>query len=302
MSVVEILVYFALFVVGLAVGSFFNVLAFRYNPSRSVFYHKNLSGHSKCLSCNKRLRWFELIPLVSFVIQKGKCRGCGGRFSFQYPIVEFLGGFILVGIPLYFNKFYGITDLFSFSAPLRSYYGFLILWVLVFLTWLLISAIDYRHYLVPDGLNVALGVLGIVIIAVKSLPSSWFLAFHNSFLRHYELIFSPTQTVWLNHLLGALIAGLFFVLLVFLSRGKGMGMGDVKLAIASGLVLGWPDMGLAIIIGFIVGGAWAAVLLVANKKTLHDEIPFAPFFILGMVLTVFLGFEMVESYLNLFNI
>jgi prepilin signal peptidase PulO-like enzyme (type II secretory pathway) len=68
MSVVDSLVYIALFVIGLAVGSFFNVITLRYNPSRSVFYHKNLSGRSKCLSCGKRLRWFELIPLVAFVI------------------------------------------------------------------------------------------------------------------------------------------------------------------------------------------------------------------------------------------
>lgn len=302
MPAIEIFVYFALFVVGLAVGSFFNVVTLRYNPARSVFYHKNIAGRSRCLQCGKSLRWFELIPLVSFAIQKGKCRNCGGRLSIQYPAVEFLSGAIFAGIPLFFTRFYGVVAPFSFSASLRSYYGFLILWILVFLVWLLISVIDYRHYLVPDGLNITLAVLGIIITAIKTLPSGWLLPFHDSFLRHYSLILSPTQTVWLNQLLGAVLAGLFFLLLVAASRGRGMGMGDVKLAAASGLVLGWPDIGLAIIVAFFLGGLWGAFLLLSRKKTLHDKIPFAPVFILGMALTVFLGFGIVHGYLGLFNI
>ncbi|OGG39635.1 hypothetical protein A2116_00670 [Candidatus Jorgensenbacteria bacterium GWA1_49_17] len=302
MSAIDGLYYIALFIIGLAIGSFLNVVAFRYKSSRSVFYHKNLGGRSHCMQCGASLRWFEIIPVVSFIIQKGKCRSCGGKFSLQYPIVELLSGGILAGVPFYFSKFYGIMEPFSFSASLRSYYGFLILWILVFLTWLLISVIDNRHYLVPDGLNTTLAVLGVVIAAIKTLPSGWLLPFHDSFLRHYELIFSPTQTVWANHLLGALIGGLFFFILVAVSRGRGMGMGDVKLAVASGLVLGWPDIGLAIILAFILGGIWGALLLLGGKKTLHDKIPFAPIFIVGIALTVFLGFGIVHGYLSLFNI
>ncbi len=302
MPAIDIFVYCALFVIGLAVGSFFNVVTLRYNPARSVFNRKNIGGRSRCLQCGKPLRWFELIPLLSFFIQKGKCRSCGGKLSFQYPIVEFLSGAIFAGIPLYFVKFYGIAEPFSFSVSLRSFYGFLILWILVFLTWLLVSVIDHRHYLVPDGLNITFAVLGVVIAAIKTAPSGWLLPFHDSFLRHYSLILSPTQTVWLNHVLGAVIAGLFFLLLVVVSRGRGMGMGDVKLAAASGLVLGWPDIGLAVIVAFVLGGLWGAVLLLGRKKTLHDKIPFAPIFIIGMALTVFLGFGMVHGYLGLFNI
>ena len=302
MPPVDALVYFALFVIGLAVGSFFNVVAIRYNPDRNVFYHKNLCGRSKCPHCGKHLKWFELVPIISFLVQKGKCRNCSKGISLQYPLVEFLGGGILAGVPLFFNSLYNIAEPFSFSASLRSYYGFLILWILVFLTWLLISVIDYRYYLVPDGLNITLGVLGVAIAVVKSLPSAWFIVFHNSFLRHYELVLSPTQTVWLNHLIGALAAGSFFFMLVVLSRGRGMGMGDVKLAIGSGLVLGWPDIGLGVILGFIIGGTWAAALLFLEEKTLRDRIPFAPLLISGMVITVFLGFEIIQGYFSLFNI
>lgn len=298
----ELLAYLLLFAVGLAVGSFLNVLALRYNPSRSVFHPESLSGRSRCPHCGRNLEWFELVPLVSFIVQQGKCRTCGERLSLQYPFVELLSGLVFAGIPFLFGKFYGVAGLFSFAPALRTYYGFLILWILVFLTWLLISVIDWRHYIVPDELNVTLGVLGILITTLETFPSSWLLPFHNSFLRHYELIFSPSQTPWLNHLLGAVFGGLFFLLLVALSRGRGMGMGDVKLAVVSGLVLGSPDIGLAIVLAFILGGAWGAILLFAGKKTLHDKIPFAPIFILGMVLTIFLGFEIVRGYFSLFNI
>jgi leader peptidase (prepilin peptidase)/N-methyltransferase len=216
--------------------------------------------------------------------------------------VELLTGGIFAGVPLYFNKFYGVIEPFSFSAPLRSYYGFLILWILVLLTWLLISIIDHRHYLIPNGLNLTLGVLGILILAVKVLPSTWLLPFHYSFLRHYELIFSPTQNVFVNHVLGALAGFLFFWILYKFGRGRAMGGGDVKLAAASGLILSWPDIALATIIAFILGGAWGAILLLFGKKTLHDKIPFAPIFILGMVLTVFLGFKIIQGYFSLFSI
>lgn len=302
MPALDGLAYIALFVIGLAVGSFFNVVTLRYDPSRSVFYHKNLSGRSKCMHCGETLRWFELIPLVSFIIQRGECRRCGEKLSLQYPVVELLCGLIFVGVPFYFSKFYGVANLFSFSAPLRSYYGFILLWILIFLVWLLISVIDSRYYLIPNGLNLTLGVLGLIILAIKTLPSVWLLPLHSSYLRHYELILSPSQSPWVNHLLGAVIGGLFFLILVLVSRGLGMGMGDVKLAAASGLVLGWPDIGLATVLAFILGGIWGAILLIVHQKTLHDRIPFAPIFILGMGLTVFLGFEIVRGYFGLFNI
>lgn len=81
-----------------------------------------------------------------------------------------------------------------------------------------------------------------------------------------------------------------------------MGMGDVKLAAASGLILSWPDMALAMILAFILGGALGAILLLTGKKTLHDKLPFAPIMILGMVLTFFFGFRILGGYFGLFDI
>lgn len=283
-------------------GSFLNVVALRYQPSRSVFDPRSLGGRSNCPYCRTKLKWFELIPLLSFFIQKRKCRKCGHRLSLQYPIVELLSGLIFVAVPFYLHRFYGVLDIFSFDPSLRSFYGFLVVWVLVFIVWLLISIIDSRHYLIPNELNIGLGILGVIIVLIKRLPSSWLLPFHNTFLRHYELLFSPFQNVIANHLLGALLGALFFGVLIVVSRGRAMGLGDVKLALASGLVLGWPDIGLATLLAFIFGGTWGVILLLTKKKTMRDKIPFAPIFILGIVVTVFFGFKIVNGYFGLFNI
>ncbi|KKU94357.1 MAG: Type 4 prepilin-like protein leader peptide-processing enzyme [Candidatus Jorgensenbacteria bacterium GW2011_GWA1_48_13] len=298
----EALYYPILFLFGLAVGSFLNVLILRYAPERSVFSLENLRGRSHCPHCGKTLQWFELVPFLSYIAQGGRCRSCGKKLTVQYPLVEFLSGAIFVALPLYFSKFYGFIGLFPEGSGFRSYYAYLIVWVLILLTWALISVIDMRHYLIPNELNVLLAALGVILVAVKSLPSVWLLPFHSSFLRHYLLIFSPMQNIWINHLLGALAGLLFFGLLIAISRGRAMGMGDVKLAAAAGLILSWPDMALAMIIAFILGGVWGAFLLLTKKKTLRDKLPFAPIMILGMVLTVFFGYQIVSGYFGLFNI
>jgi len=298
----DIFYYLVLFLFGLAAGSFLNVLILRYTPERSVFSLENLRGRSHCPHCGKVLRWFELVPLFSYFAQGGRCRSCGKKLTLQYPLVEFLSGAIFVALPFYFSKFYGFTAIFPAGSGFRSYYAYLIVWILILLTWVLISAIDLRHYLIPNELNVGLAALGVILVAVKSLPSAWLLPFHSSFLRHYSLIFSPTQNVLVNHVLGALAGLLFFGFLTALSRGRAMGMGDVKLAAVSGLVLSWPDIALGMMLAFVLGGLWGALLLLTKKKTLRDKLPFAPIMILGMVLTLFFGYQIVSGYFGLFNI
>ncbi len=96
--------------------------------------------------------------------------------------------------------------------------------------------------------------------------------------------------------------GLFFGFLVFISRGKGMGMGDVKLALSSGVVLGWPDIALATILSFLLGGLVGGILLIFGKKHIKDKLPFAPFFVFAVFLTVFLGHSIVSGYFGLFGI
>ena len=288
-----------LFVFGAIVGSFVNVVAWRYKPGSSVFSLKKLSGRSRCPYCSKQLSWIELVPFVSFAVQGRKCRTCKHRLSWQYPLVEFLSGSIFVVVPWFLYRFYNAQHIW---IDPRFFWGLVTFWVLVFLIWLLITIIDIRHYLVPNGLNVALGVIGVLIAVSKNAIVDMILPFHNSFLRQYQLILSPSQDVWFNHITGAVVGGLFFTGLILLGRGRAMGWGDAKLAVASGLVIGWPEMGLSILLAFVIGGAFASVLLVLKKKSMKDKLPFAPFLISGFVISIFFGASIIQWYLGLFGV
>lgn len=298
------LFYGMLFILGLAAGSFLNVVSLRYDPKKSLFSAANIRGRSRCLYCKKTLRPLELIPVISFIWQQGKCRHCHGKLTVQYPIIEFLGGIIFAGVPFVLQRFYDIS-LFSFNAltPMVYAYGmFMLLWVIVLFFLLLLTIIDIRHFIIPDELNIAVGVSALLLIILKTISSDIIIPFHNSFLKNYELIFSPFAAPLVNHVLGAFVGIAFFALLFYFGKGRAMGFGDVKLSFVLGLALGWPDIGLAIILSFIFGGLWGVALLLKKKKTLKDRLPFGPFLALGTATVVFFGFQIIKGYFGLFSI
>lgn len=263
-------IYIILFILGLGVGSFLNVVSFRFKPENQVFDYKKISGRSACPFCHKILRWYELIPLVSFFIQKGKCRSCGEKLSWQYPLTELLSGLILVTAP-------GVV------------------WIFALLVLLLISLIDFRHFFIPDELIWLLAFLGLISIFLKP----------PSFLRHYAMIFgwsSNTSNIWFNHLFGALVGVIFFGLLFYWGKGKIMGGGDVKLALALGWLLGWPDIAMALILTFLLGGLSGFILLLSRKKTVKDYLPLAPFLAIGVGLTVLFGYQIINGYFALIGL
>ncbi len=292
-----------LFAFGLAIGSFLNVVIFRYTPEKRLLDKKALGGRSRCPYCGHVLGVGELVPIVSFLIQKGRCRICGHRLSLQYPLVELAGAAIFAFLPLFLNSAYGMSNavFFTASAPLW-YYGLVAAWVLAFLAWVTVIAIDLRHYVIPNELNAFLLFLGTVITALLAIHVQSIFPFRTSFIRNYVLLFSFSNGVLLNHILGMLFGGVFFALLVALSRGRGMGVGDVKLMLASGLILGWPDIALSTAISFVLGGLFGGLLILIKQKTMKDMIPFAPFLVLGFFLTVFFGFAIVKGYFGLFGL
>ncbi len=293
-----------LFIFGLLFGSFFNVVTMRYNPDTSAFMSpRAISGRSRCPYCKKTLRWFDLFPLFSFLVLRGRCRYCKEKLSLQYPIVEFLTGCIFAGIPFFINFFFGFSNTIFYSFQgIWWEYAISGIWIVVFCIFLLMVIVDSKHFIIPNGLNVLLGIVGVLYVGLLYLIDNNLPLFYDSFFRHYAMMFSFFQNIFYTHLLGFLIGGLFFVVLVLITFGRGIGIGDVKLGFALGILLGWPDIIFAIMFSFIVGGLVTGGLILFGKNHLKERVPFAPFFILGTLLVVFFGFKILQGYFSIFNL
>lgn len=274
-----------LFIFGLTIGSFLNVVAFRYSEEKDLFSTDHLGGRSKCQHCYQQLSWYELIPVFSFLFQKGKCWICYKKLSWQYLLVELASGLIFL-LPFYFLNY----------ALIES-----IIWILVFLTFLLIWAIDFRLYLIPDELNLVLAGLGLVLVDFKNLYGQ-FGQFSGSFLGSYAALFGLRDNIWVNHFAAALVGAGLVAAIIFLSRGRGMGMGDLKLMAALGLLFGWPDILMIFISASVIGAAVSLVLMALRKKTMKSHLPFGPFLVLGAWLTFFFGSAILRVYFNFFGL
>jgi len=293
------MVSIALFLFGLAVGSFINVLSLRYEEDKSIFRRGIVGGRSHCRSCGKILQWLELIPLFSFLLQRGKCRSCRARLSLQYPIVELGTGLLFLGTPYAVYKGY---DVFFFQSGADFPGWFIVLTVLFLLSavvYVFLSAVDARLTIIPDQATILIAGLGIGKIAILAFTDSW-QVIGSSFLGHYAALFGFRENIWLNHLLAAVFGAIFFGLIFFLSRGRAMGFGDVKLAAASGLLLGWPDTAVALALAFIVGALWGILLVVRGRREMKSSVPFGPFIVIGIFLIIFFGKHIMDGYFALF--
>lgn len=242
------------FIFGAIIGSFLNVVILRMGTGRT------LGGRSSCGSCKKKLSWYELIPLVSFFIQAGRCRSCKVRLSWQYPIVEFLAGLLSLGVYLTFAHL-------LFLAPtlfIVWYLGMFALWSVL----LVIAVYDVRHTIIPDSLLlVALGIT-ILLLTVQYFPS---------------------VIMVLYYLLLGILLAVPFGLIFFFSKGKYIGFGDVKLTALIGVMLGLWSGVTAVLAGIYLGAIISIILMITKRKkyTLKTEIPFGPFLIIGAALVFF---------------
>lgn len=296
--------YFLLFIFGLAVGSFLNVVIFRYQPGKKVLNPKLIGGpgnwktRSRCMSCEKQLAWHELLPLASFLAQKGKCRGCGAKISFQYFLVELFSGAIFIFVPMFWAVSLPLLLLPEYISM------FLILssiWILVFLAFIVLSAIDLKHFIIPDSINLFLAFLGVILLAVNSYYRR-FSHTGGSFFGYYADLFGLRENIWINYFFAAVIVMIFFALIIVITRGKGMGWGDFKLAGALGLLFGWPDILGAVFLAFIIGSAFSLIFVALNKKKMKDIIPFGPFLAIGAIFVFFFGSQLIDLYFKLFGL
>ncbi len=255
----NILIFVFIFLLGTIIGSFLNVVIYRFNTGRTI-----VKGRSICMTCNRTLRWYELIPILSYVMQSGKCLRCKEVISHQYPIVEFVTGLVFVLIAYHFLPA-------LYFVPL-SYLFLVTYFVFIFSILIVISVYDIRHKVIPDKL-----VLVFIIASFLSI-----------FINHMsvgQLFIHPN----LSYILAGPILASPFALLWLLSRGKWMGLGDAKLMLGIGWMLGL-SLGIAsIILSFWIGAVISLLVMFASKKKINmkSEIPFAPFLIIG-ALIVFL--------------
>ncbi|NCN94867.1 prepilin peptidase [Candidatus Wolfebacteria bacterium] len=297
-------IYTLLFIFGLIVGSFLNVVILRYQPGKKVFDPKLIGGpgnwktRSRCPSCKKQLVWYELLPLASFLIQKGKCRGCGAKISFQYFLVELLSGAVFVFVPMFWAASLPLLFLPDYILM------FLILsfiWILIFLAFIVLSAIDFKHFIIPDSINLFLAFLGAVLLVVNNYYKR-FGHTGGSFFGYYADLFGLRDNIWVNYFFAAAVIMISFALIIIITRGKGMGWGDFKLAGALGIIMGWPDILGAAFLAFIIGSVFSLIFVALNKKKMKDIIPFGPFFAFGALLVFFFGRQLMDLYFKLFGL
>lgn len=250
--------YILTFVLGAIIGSFLNVCIYRIPREESIAYPS-----SHCPKCSTPLKWYDLIPILSFLFQKGKCRYCGDSISPQYPIVELLNGILYTII------------FFLSGASIDSIFYSLIVSILV-----IISFIDYYHQIIPDSLVVILIMLTICY-------------------KFTVFILCKTPFDLINSILALIIGGGLFLIIALVSKG-GMGGGDIKLISILGFILGLKKILLNILLSFIIGAVFSIFLLLLKKKGKKDAIPFGPFINIAFVITLFGGDRIIYWYINNF--
>lgn len=285
------MVFFILFVFGLIFGSFLNVVALRYNGDHFLFDPAVIGGRSRCPKCDHQLRWFELVPLLSFFIQGARCRGCKARIGFQYPAVELLMGIIFAAVPARLAM-----ALPTYTLPLGI---FAALWILAFVFLILISYVDIRLNIIPDECHWMLGALAVVIVIVSGF---FFGPANHSLLGPYAWILGLQGSVLVAHLAGAVFGFAFFEILVLVTRGRGMGMGDVKLALPLGFLFGWPDILAVFGAAFVIGAVAGTVGILFKRKTMKATLPFVPFLAVGSMVVFFWGSMFAGWYIRLLGI
>jgi leader peptidase (prepilin peptidase)/N-methyltransferase len=269
MEVVTVLLTVVFTLLGLSIGSFLNVCIDRLPAGRSLAYPP-----SRCDSCGHPLAVRDLVPLLSYLFLRGRCRYCGARIPRRVPLVE---GLTAVLFLLAFWRF-GLTVPFALTA----------FWCCVFLV---IAFIDWEQKLILNWVTYPAAVVALVILAVASLPGV-------DLLGELEMEMWPSIPI-LSGLIGGAI-GLAFFLIVFLINPRGMGMGDVKLAGLIGLAAGFPLGLVALFIGIFVGGLAAVALLVLRMKGRKDVVPYGTFLAVGPVVTLLWGTSILHWYLGVF--
>lgn len=298
--------YIFIFLIGLAVGSFLNVVIFRLENGWNI-----VNDRSKCLHCKHVLGSRDLVPVLSFIALRGKCRYCGKKISWQYPIVEIATGLMFIMILNYALRINGLTDSVMIS-DLR-FLSSLFYYLLIASSLIVIFVYDLKHYIIPDEVILvavaaslayfALADRTLQFIFMSGLASVYQFDSGGDFWFGFSnmIDFFLSNSIFLNRLFAASASFSFFFLIVFFTNGKGMGGGDVKFGFLMGLIVGWPMITFAILISFILGSIIGVALVLLSKKNMKSMIPFGPFLVIGTILMLFWGDGIMRWYFGYIN-
>ena len=241
------IIYVVIFLFGITIGSFLNVCIYRI-PKKEDIVKRN----SHCMSCNYDLKWYDLIPVFSYIFLGGRCRKCKMKLSIQYPMIEGLNGILYV---LVF-----IVNGFTIES---------LLYCFMFSALITLSVIDFRTYEIPFGINLFILALGLIKIALD----------YRNFL---------------DYLIGFISVSGFLYLLFVLTKGRGIGGGDIKLMAVSGLMLGWKCNVLAFALGCIIG---SVIHIIRMKVSKEDHVlALGPYLSVGIMIAALWGEALLTWY------
>lgn len=245
-------------VFGLIYGSFLNVVILRFNEWRSI-----ITGRSHCPECKTPLRWYDLIPVVSYATLRGRCRYCGKPIALQYPVVEIITAVVVAAC-----------------------------------YWLLFGTGASLTYVNGSEMVLLLGAIGVLMTIVFQDLDKMSIADSLSYtLIALSLVYALVRgDGWLHMVYAAGIGALPIAALVYPSRGKWMGSGDITLALGLGLLVGYPNALVFMTSAFLLGGLYGALALLGKKTKLNTAVPFAPFLAIGAAVALFWGAAIVHWY------
>ena len=260
-----------IFILGLCVGSFLNVVIYRTWLAKGKGF---VWGRSFCDHCKKTLKWFDNIPLLSYIALEGRCRFCRKKISLQYPLVEFATGLLFVFVWVMLGQ--------------KCISGSQCFLMMIFYCWMVAALVavfvsDLRYRIIPDEVIFSSGLL---ILLIRLLET--FFGFSIDFGGGI-----------LGAALSSLGAGLFFLILIRITKGKGMGMGDVKYVVFMGILLGWPKVLVGLFLAFLTGAVVGVILILTGRRHFGEQIAFGPYLSLATFIALFWGQQILDAYLKL---
>lgn len=261
---IELTIYIFIFLFGLSFGSFLNVIVYRLPNNLSLVHPP-----SRCPSCDYRLGFVDLIPVIGYLVLRGRCRQCSIKISPRYPVVELATGFLFLLLFVNFNL--SIDYIFNLT--------------LLFLL-LAISLIDLEHRIVPNRI-VAAGMFAALLFYLPQLLSY--------FLQIPTALFVSKNP--LDGLYGMLLGSGIMLVIFLVSRG-GMGAGDIKLMAMIGLYVGLRGTAVVLLLGFVFGALVGITFMLLGKLTRKDALPFAPYLALATLVDVLVGARLWDWYIN----